>query len=564
MTARTPVWVGTMLLALAGAAHAAVTISTDKTKKMHCVGGVCTPTAGNANLNAKYLLALLGASDVTVKSGADATSIGVLSQLAWGSSHRLTLDAAQSVHIRAPVIVQGLGGVTLTTNDGGTGGDYTFNLATSGSIKFLDTESSLIINGQSFTLVTDLKTLASDITANPSGHFALAGSYDASDDGVYNSPPVMTSFSGAFEGLGNSLSNLAVTTNGNAGAGLFYNNYGLIRDIAFVNASIHNNFGDEAGAVAAVNEGTIAYASSHQGMVTATKGPAGSLVGSNSGTIGSSWSDGEVEVDGGYAGGLVGVNTGTISLSNSAATAGAQARMASWVGGIAGENGGTIEFAAATGNVVGAVAGGIAGSNVGAGIISHCRSSGNVTAKVPGPRAAFVVGGLAGWNDAGITQSFATGQVLGPAKGRHGPIMGGLVGATGGGTISYSYATGSVSSRRGDAGGLIGISGNGSIIVQAYASGEIKVTYVGWLGGLIGFDYQQQGDRNSLDYWDLDTTGISNPHQGAGNIADDPGITGLTDAQLKSGLPAGFDPTVWGQNAAINNGYPYLLANPPQ
>ena len=67
----------------------------------------------------------------------------------------------------------------------------------------------------------------------------------------------------------------------------------------------------------------------------------------------------------------------------------------------------------------------------------------------------------------------------------------------------------------------------------------------------------------SYAYWDLDTSGVSDPHRGAGNIADDPGITGLTDAQLKSGLPAGFDPTIWAQKSNINNGYPYLRANPP-
>jgi hypothetical protein len=64
-------------------------------------------------------------------------------------------------------------------------------------------------------------------------------------------------------------------------------------------------------------------------------------------------------------------------------------------------------------------------------------------------------------------------------------------------------------------------------------------------------------------YWDLDTSGISDPGQGAGNKSNDPGITGLTDPQLKNALPAGFDPKIWGQEAAINNGYPYLLANPP-
>jgi len=38
----------------------------------------------------------------------------------------------------------------------------------------------------------------------------------------------------------------------------------------------------------------------------------------------------------------------------------------------------------------------------------------------------------------------------------------------------------------------------------------------------------------------------------------------LTDAQLKAQLPDGFDPKIWGQSPTINNGYPYLLANPPQ
>ena len=65
-------------------------------------------------------------------------------------------------------------------------------------------------------------------------------------------------------------------------------------------------------------------------------------------------------------------------------------------------------------------------------------------------------------------------------------------------------------------------------------------------------------------YWDLDTSGISDPSQGAGNSANYPGITGLTTAQFQSGLPSGFDPSVWAQSPSINNGYPYLIANPPQ
>jgi hypothetical protein len=29
-------------------------------------------------------------------------------------------------------------------------------------------------------------------------------------------------------------------------------------------------------------------------------------------------------------------------------------------------------------------------------------------------------------------------------------------------------------------------------------------------------------------------------------------------------LPEGFDPTIWAENPSINNGFPYLIANPPQ
>jgi hypothetical protein len=33
---------------------------------------------------------------------------------------------------------------------------------------------------------------------------------------------------------------------------------------------------------------------------------------------------------------------------------------------------------------------------------------------------------------------------------------------------------------------------------------------------------------------------------------------------IHSGLPSGFDPTIWDENPKINNGFPYLIANPPQ
>ena len=97
-----------------------------------------------------------------------------------------------------------------------------------------------------------------------------------------------------------------------------------------------------------------------------------------------------------------------------------------------------------------------------------------------------------------------------------------------------------------------------------FAAGAVSVTTGSSLiGGFVGDDTGSAAPTAD-NYWDLSTSGISDPSKGAGDSANDPGITGLTTAQLQSGLPAGFDPTVWCESAGINNGLPYLLALPPQ
>ena len=73
-----------------------------------------------------------------------------------------------------------------------------------------------------------------------------------------------------------------------------------------------------------------------------------------------------------------------------------------------------------------------------------------------------------------------------------------------------------------------------------------------------------EGGTISDVYWDTTTSGITNLGEGAGNIANDPGITGETTAQLQAGLPPGFDPSIWAEDPSINGGLPYLIANPPQ
>ena len=481
---------------LASCAHAAMTISNAKTKNVSCAGGVCTPTGGNANLNVGELQTMLASFDVTVKSTAGTPTLGVLDAVTWASTHRLTLDAYQFIHVRAPVIVEGVAGLTLITNDGGSGGDYIFE--SGGYANFWDLASSLVINGHSYTLVGDVKTLANDILTNPQGSYALAKSYDASADGSYTDVPIR-SFVGTLEGLGNEIRNLTVRVRRRTGpsVGLFSTLYSpaTVRDIALGHVDISTAWGGFAGALAGYNEsGTILHTSA-------------------SGTVTSKGKDSS-------AGGLVGLNKGEIGDSSAAVTV-----YAAHAGGLVGTNYGEIDFCRAAGNVSSLHdAGGLVGKTLGTGRIFQSYAAGTSTATEESARA----GGLVGYNDQGsIIQSYATGPV-----------------------------TGSVALT--EDGGLVGLNKGG--IQQSYSTGLVSVVYPPVGGGLIGADHA----RTSVSYWDFDTSGITNPGDGAGSPYNDPGIIGLTDAQLKSALPAGFDPKIWGQNASINNGWPYLLANPPQ
>jgi hypothetical protein len=148
-----------------------------------------------------------------------------------------------------------------------------------------------------------------------------------------------------------------------------------------------------------------------------------------------------------------------------------------------------------------------------------------------------------------IDQSYATGAVSAAVS------SGGLVGGSFT-AISDSYATGPVFGAAG-AGGLAGVVEK--YLYTSYSTGTVSGSCI---GGFVGGD--GSGNKLTSSYWDMDTSGITDPGQGACAPPNAEGITGLTDSQMKSGLPKGFDPSIWGQNPNINNGYPYLLANPPQ
>ncbi len=89
------------------------------------------------------------------------------------------------------------------------------------------------------------------------------------------------------------------------------------------------------------------------------------------------------------------------------------------------------------------------------------------------------VGGLVGYNRGIITESYATSVLSG------GGTIGGLVGYSESGTITDSYATGSITNSGANSGGLVGGTRSGVVITDSYATGN--VTGQGDdVGGLLG------------------------------------------------------------------------------
>ena len=485
-------------------ASAAVAISTAATTNMSCLNGICTPTAKDAVLNAGDLTSMLASGNVEVTTGsgslaAKVEDIDVAAGFNWRGANSLTLDAYRSVTFRSGSVADdGTGGVSLVTNDGGSNGALSFHPGA--NLTFASTSNSLTINGAPFTLENSIAILANAIAANPSGNFALADSYDASQDGNYHSSPISTPLQGVVEGLGNIISNLSINVGPTAdrpgtfiGVGLFSQTAktATIADLTLTKLEYRglNSYGNNVFAYAG---GLVGGAGGRltndraSGSIYAGQIAAGGLAGTNSGIISSSHASVSIRSDGGVAGGLVADAYGDITLSS------------------------------ADGDVLGAsVGGGLAA--ISSGTIDRCFASGRVATH----GSALILGGLAGAGGEKIVNSYATG----PVKSGNWQI-GGLVGGASSGSYEYSYSTG---------------------FISRYGS------------GFMGYD-----DNSSItsSYWNT-TTSKTSRGVGEGGNEGHGSPAGLTSTELRSGLPVGFDPTIWAEKKSVNHGFPYLINNPP-
>jgi hypothetical protein len=263
------------------------------------------------------------------------------------------------------------------------------------------------------------------------------------------------------------------------------------------NLSINRLYDDYVGLFGAIGAGgEVKNVGVINVNITGSGNKVGGLVGDNYGTVSNSYSTGKVSGKK-MVGGLVGKNkNGTVSNSYSTVNV----TGGRYVGGLVGENeNGNISNSNSTGNVTGSLGGGLVGYNSN-GNISNSYSTGNVS-------GGQSVGGLVGrnWNG-NISNSYSTGNVSGKYT------VGGLVGQNDDESIiSNSYSTGNVSGGS-YVGSLVG-DNDESIISNSYSTGN--VTGNERLGGLVG-DNDYGNISNS--YWNKDSTGQSWSSSGANGL----------------------------------------------
>ncbi len=355
--------------------------------------------------------------------GGVAGDIHVNDVVTW-SANKLTLNAENNININANLNASGTASLALEYGQanvalGNTSNYYLHNgakvnlpagqnfstkLGYDGATKVFTVITALGLDQNSLTM-TDLQ----GINGNLAGNYVLGADIDATASSGWNVDPVTggalgftpiggsnvawTSaggFTGVFDGLGHTVSNLTINTmnapvvapalpTASIYVGLFGQVAvgGLLQNVNLLDANIAG--AGAVGALAGVNHGTINNSSTTvtvaatlaapasgavtgygYGIVTAPTAMAstGGLVGANYGAVNDSSASGSVSgtLDGESVGGLVGINAGTVGGtlgigSHSSAAVSSNGSISGSLGGLVGVNTGTINNSYATGSV---------------------------------------------------------------------------------------------------------------------------------------------------------------------------------------------------------------------
>ena len=412
-------------------------------------GGTAAKTG--SGIGAKTLENNLHSTSVIIETqstGNEAGDIHVNADVTWNNASTLTLKAHNDINVNANITSEHSDGKVALIYGQNNNQDANYHLADGAKINLKAGQNFSTKKGgdatKNYTVITELGTEGSvtaqdlqGINGDLAGNYVLGADIDANatknwgaeGDAGFN--PLGNEFdgefSGYFDGLGHTVSNLTIDRPYNFGVGLFgYLQDAQVRNVGVKNGSIQ---GDSfvGGLVGNSTNSLIENSFSHADVKG--YGTIGGLVGGNyDGKIQDSYATGDV-------------------------TGGAYS---SYVGGLVGGNDNAhIKNSYATGNVTGdEIVGGLVGDNNNNATIQRSYTTGDVT-------GIQNVGGLAGNSYYGseIKDSYAVGAVTGET------IVGGLVGEILDSTLNTSYAAGKVTVNAQDAqsGGLVAKNVKGTV-----------------------------------------------------------------------------------------------------
>jgi len=363
----------------------------------------------------------------------------------------------------------------------------------------------------------------------------------------------------------------------NITAAFVYYNGGSITNSSVSGNSIFFN-----GGIALINDGNILNCHSDINILVFGVTGVGGLVGSNWGTISNSYSTGDV-ISSGIVGGLVGTNYDG-NISNSYST-GSLVKSTSTnpvypVGGLIGSNTrGWILNSHSTSNVQGtSKLGGLIGYNI-QGTVMNCYSTGNVIGRYytvsqysTTSTGSANVGGLIGTSSGNVQNNYSSGSVIG----RY--FVGGFIGSASG-TIQNNYALGDVTYEIPECAiprfncpptNVYNFIGSGSAnSINNYAIGKVLMNnHQGSQYNLSITSNGFSGSSGINNFWDKDnslqTSCLGDPSYPNSYCNAIPKTTNEMKT-ITTFTNAGWDFTdIWAINPSINNGYPYLVNNPPQ
>ncbi len=383
---------------------------------------VWTPNDWSGRVNVGEIETRLNAgTNVTISTtymepGQDG-DLRVEAPIRWTTGATLTLFAHAEVKIDADIVATGATAGLAITSLGGTTAGYT--LRNGHTITLSGAAPSLVVGGHPYVWVSDIDALQA---MSLGGTYALQNDIDASATAGWNGGEgfaplgnVSTPFTGVFDGLGHTVTGLAIDRPGTDYVGLFgYCSTGTIGHVRLDGGTVTGHY-SVGGLVGEVGSETI-QGCSFTGTVTGARGVGGLAGYAN--TIRDSYTTGQVSASQNTAGGLVGNCRLIDSCYSTASVAGL-----SWVGGLVGSTGyGILTCSYSSGPV--------AADDYGGGLVGYSdnadiRDSYSTSPVTGTPGYSYGIGGLVGYNSGPVSRCFSSGPVSGSGLWAQ---VGGLVG----------------------------------------------------------------------------------------------------------------------------------------